>query len=130
MGARTQHKASWKDGHPNATQGELARWAPLSCQPRKKLFSFVESATDMCGNSNEKPWKIWSYVVVILASIPILSVPLMFSCTSHPCQWNPQNSSNPKVLWLSKMKLQDSPLQKSTSFNLLVAQPLVIELVY
>jgi hypothetical protein len=32
--------------------------------PRKKLFSFVESATDMCGNSNEKPWQIWSYVVV------------------------------------------------------------------
>jgi hypothetical protein len=32
--------------------------------PRKIVFSFVESATDMCGNSNEKPWQIWSYVVV------------------------------------------------------------------
>jgi hypothetical protein len=30
--------------------------------PRKKLFSFVESAMDMCGNNNEKPWQIWSYV--------------------------------------------------------------------
>jgi hypothetical protein len=33
--------------------------------PRKIVFSFVESATDMFGNRNKKPWKIWSYVVVI-----------------------------------------------------------------
>jgi len=24
----------------------------------------MESEADMCGNNNEKPWKIWSYVVV------------------------------------------------------------------
>jgi hypothetical protein len=32
--------------------------------PRKIVFAFMESATDMCGKSNEKSWKIWSYVVV------------------------------------------------------------------
>jgi hypothetical protein len=33
--------------------------------PLKIVFAFVESATDMCGYSKEKPWKIWSYVVVM-----------------------------------------------------------------
>jgi hypothetical protein len=31
---------------------------------QKQLFSFMEISTDMCGNSNEKSWKFWSYVVL------------------------------------------------------------------
>jgi hypothetical protein len=53
--------------------------------PRKIVFSFVENAMDMCGNSNEKLWKIWSYLVVHLMYPP-----------THLCQYG-NNTPNLSV---------------------------------
>jgi hypothetical protein len=43
---------------------------------RKKILAFVEIAMDKCGNINEQPSKIWSYVLVLYVQTSKPSIPL------------------------------------------------------